>query len=215
MAPPLPGRVDRLGQVTVAIPTIPGREALLERALASVWAQTRPAAAVAIVNDTERRGAWWARTRAAAMADTGWVAFLDDDDELLPHHLEVLVAAGEQTNAGLVYGYPEVIGGPDPLAAPVDQRLVAAPVAVPFGAEQAEWLRRVANFIPLGYLVRATLVEEVGGFPKPFSPDWPQAHEDRGFLVRLLDAGASFHNAGRVTWRWHIRHESQTGGRGR
>jgi glycosyltransferase involved in cell wall biosynthesis len=201
-------------QVTVCIPTIPGREELLDRALGSVWAQTRPAAAVAIVRDGRRRGAWWARTVATQMALTGWVAFLDDDDVWKPNHLEVLCGAGERHHAGLVYGYPECIGDRDPLAVVDDTgRLVPSPISVPFGARQADYLRRVANFIPLGYVVRTHLVEEVGGFPEPFSAEWPQAHEDWGFLVRLLDAGASFHNAGEITWEWHLRHPAQTGGR--
>jgi glycosyltransferase involved in cell wall biosynthesis len=206
------GAVDA---VTVAIPTIPGREQLLlGRALPSVWAQTRPAAAVAVVRDSRRRGAWWARNLACAMAVTGWVAFLDDDDEWLPHHLQVLVAAGEASGAGLVYAYSEPVGARDGLAVVDDAgRLVPRPVDVPFGPRQAEWLRRVGNFIPLGYLVRTQLVDEVGGFPRPFSDDWPQAHEDWGFLVRLLDHGVRFHNAAQVTWRRHL-HHANTGGRG-
>jgi GT2 family glycosyltransferase len=199
--------------VTVVVPTIAGREQLLQRALDSVWAQTRPAAAVAVVRDQRRRGAAWARNLGAEMAVTGWIAWLDDDDELLPHHLQVLVEAGEASGAGLIYGYPEVVGGEDRLAVVDDAgHLVPMPLHVPFGPRQAEWLRRVSNFIPVTTLVRTQLVTEVGGFPEPFSPAWPQAHEDWGFLVRLLDAGARFHNAGQVTWRRHV-HPDQTGRR--
>lgn len=200
--------------VTVVTATIPGREAMLERALASVWAQTRPADAVAIARDNRREGAWWARNLAASMALTGWLAFLDDDDEWLSHHLQVLVDAGERTGAGLVYGYPEFVGARDGLAVVDDAgHLVPRPLHVPFGKAQADWIRRVGNFIPLGYLVRRQLVAAVGGFPEPFSPSWPKPHEDHGFLVRLLDAGAIFHNAGEVTWRYHV-HGANTGGRG-
>jgi glycosyltransferase involved in cell wall biosynthesis len=201
--------------VTVVVPTIPGREALLQRALASVWAQLRPAQAVVVVRDHRRRGAWWARNLGASMAVTGWVAWLDDDDELLPHHLQTLVAAGEATGAGLVFGYAEFVGGVDPLAVVDDQgHLVPSPLHVPFGAKQAEWIRRVGNYVPVTYLVRTQLVEQVGGMPQPFSPDWPQANEDHGFLIRLLDAGVKFHNAQQITWRYHF-HAANTGGRGR
>jgi glycosyltransferase involved in cell wall biosynthesis len=204
--------------VTVVIPTLPGREELLQRALASVYAQTRPAAAIAIVRDNDRRGAWWARNRGARMTLTGWIAWLDDDDELLPHHLEVLLAAAADSGAGMVYGYPEFVGPdggpwPDALATVDDQgHLVPSPLHVPFGPKQAEWLRRVSNFIPVTHVVRAALVERVGGMPQPFSADWPQPHEDWGFLIRLLDAGVSFHNAQQVTWRCHIHGANTQGG---
>src|SRR5262245_62500713 len=89
--------------VTVVIPTIGGREQLLDRALASVWAQSRPADAVAVARDTRRRGAWWARNLGAGMVRTSWTAWLDDDDELLPNHLDTLVGVGEATGAGMVY----------------------------------------------------------------------------------------------------------------
>jgi Glycosyl transferase family 2 len=203
---------DLGADVTVVVPTLPGREALLQRALASVWAQTRPAAAVAVVRDRTYRGAWWARNLGAAMAQTGWIAWLDDDDELLPHHLQVLVEAGEAHDAGLVYGYPEFVGAHDGLAVCDDQgHLVPMPLHVPFGSRQAEWLRRVGNFIPVTTLVRTSAVARVGGFPQPFTSDWPMPHEDHGLLVRLLDAGGRFHNAEQVTWRWHW-HAGQTQG---
>jgi glycosyltransferase involved in cell wall biosynthesis len=201
--------------VTVVVPTIPGREQLLSRALASVYAQVRPAAAIAVVRDHRRQGAWWARNLGAAMAQTPWIAWLDDDDELLPHHLATLLAAAEQSGAGMVYAYPEFVGGrPDPLAVVDNQgHLVPSPLHVAFQDRQAEWLRRVGNFIPVTYLVKTHLVAQVGGMPQPFSPDWPQANEDHGFLIRLLDAGVRFHNSQQITWRYHF-HDANTGGRG-
>jgi glycosyltransferase involved in cell wall biosynthesis len=202
------------GEVTVVIPTIAGRRVLLERALASVWAQDCPPAAVVIVYDRDRRGAWWARNQGAAMARTEWIAWLDDDDELLPHHLHALAEAGEESGAGLVYGYPDFVGGPDPLAVCDDQGgLVPSPLHVPFGPRQAQWLRRVGQFIPVTYLVRTALVHQVGGMPQPFSVEWPQANEDHGFLIRLLDHAVRFHNAETVSWRYHF-HAANTGGRG-
>lgn len=202
--------------VTVVVPTLPGREPLLARALTSVWAQTRPPVAVALVRDTRRHGAWWARNLGLAMVQTGWTAWLDDDDELLPHHLATLMAAGEATGAGMIYAYPEFIGGrPDPLAVvDNDGHLVASPVHIAFEERQAQWLRRVGNFIPVTYLVRTSLARQVGGMPQPWSPDWPKAEEDHGFLIRLLDAGVRFHNAQQITWRYHF-HDANTGGRPR
>src|ERR671922_2284910 len=85
--------VDR--GVTVVIPSIPPRVDLRNRALASVAAQTRPAHAVALTVDIDRDGAGPTRTRGLMMVRTEWTAFLDDDDELKPHHLEVLLGHAE------------------------------------------------------------------------------------------------------------------------
>jgi glycosyltransferase involved in cell wall biosynthesis len=98
--------------VTVVIPAYE-RAALLPRALASVAAQTRPPAEVVVVDDgssddsaavAERlgarvirhernRGVSAARNTALEEAAGEWVAFLDTDDEWLPHHLEELWSA--------------------------------------------------------------------------------------------------------------------------
>ena len=99
---------------------------------------------------------------------TRWVAWLDDDDELLPCHLAALVDAGERLDADLVYSYAEFVGGRDPLATSVNGRLVT-PLGVPFGAEQERHIREVGNFIPVTNLVNAGLARRVGGFPQPNS----------------------------------------------
>jgi glycosyltransferase involved in cell wall biosynthesis len=196
--------------VTVIIPTIPGRQALLRRALDSVWAQTAPPAAVVVVRDQHGRGAWWARNAALGMTATEWLAWLDDDDELLPAHLELLTEAAAWSRADLVYSYPEFVGCRDPLAAPAGGQL-RSPLGLPFGPEQARHLRQVGNFIPVCYLARTLLVRAVGGMPRPFSQEWPRCCEDWGLLVRLLDAGARFHHHPDVTWRYYA-HPGNTGG---
>jgi glycosyltransferase involved in cell wall biosynthesis len=76
--------------ITVVIPTIPPRKALLGRALRSVLHQTYPAAAVSVAVDLKHEGAAKTRQRALDAVQTRWTAFLDDDDELLPNHLEAL-----------------------------------------------------------------------------------------------------------------------------
>ena len=94
--------------VTVVIPTY-NRMGLLSRALTSVARQTRPPDEVVLVDDgstddTERlirrqfpdvrylqqenRGVAAARNRGIREAKGEWLAFLDSDDEWLPHKLE-------------------------------------------------------------------------------------------------------------------------------
>jgi glycosyltransferase involved in cell wall biosynthesis len=205
--------------VTVCVPTIPGRDKLLQRALLSVQRQEIPPVDCFVKLDSERRGAAWARNQLLDWVQTEWLAWLDDDDELLPNHLKVLRRGARASRADLVYSYPEFVGGRDPLATSKNDKLVS-PYGVRFGEEQAAHLRAWGNFIPVTYLVRTEIARRVGGMPEAgtfktstyagVSGDC----EDYGFLLRLLDAGAKFHHVPAVTWRYHF-HESNLGGRSR
>lgn len=198
--------------VTVCIPSIPPRKTLLEqRALPSVWAQTRQPDAVSVSVDFAGVGAAQNRNDSWRDARTEWLAFLDDDDELYPQHLEVLLRTAAETGADLVYPWFDVIGGRDPLAVPVDGVLVS-PFGVPFGPEQQLFLRH-ANFIPVTVLVRTDLVREVGGYPDPAAMgDLYGVNEDHYFLKACLDAGAKFVHHPERTWAWH-HHAGNTSGR--
>jgi hypothetical protein len=206
--------------VTVAIPSIPGREQLLARALESVAAQTTAPRRILVHTDTERHGAAWTRNRLLRQVRTGWVAWLDDDDELLPNHLEVLIRGANDSQADLVYSYPEIIGVPDPLAVCDDDgNVVTEPIDIQFGPRQEQWLRERGNFVPVCYLVRTALLKQVGGFPEPHSVPVPAGNnsggcEDSLALLKLLDAGARFHHVlGVRTWRYHV-WGGNVGGRG-
>lgn len=92
-------------QITVCIPTIPPRRDMLLRAVLSVSLQTRAAAAVSIAQDVVHEGAGVTRQRALDGAHTEWVAFLDDDDAFMSHHLETLLDAAIENDADYVYSY--------------------------------------------------------------------------------------------------------------
>jgi hypothetical protein len=178
----------------------------------SVQAQTLQPAAIVIEVDSGRTGAAATRNRALQSVRTPWLAIVDDDDTMLPNHLQVLREAAEETGADLVYSGMDVSGGRDPLAVVVDGQWVN-PFGVPFGPDHEHHLRHTGNFIPVTHLARTELVKRVGGFPEPFSDQWPRDCEDWGLLVHLLDAGARFHHAPVRTWRYHF-HDANTGGRG-
>src|SRR5574342_931428 len=72
---------------TVVIPVAPYHEAVAERSIASVRAQTVPTTLV-VVHDTERRGPGWARNQGLAEVQTPYVVFLDADDWLEPQFVE-------------------------------------------------------------------------------------------------------------------------------
>lgn len=194
--------------VALVIPTIPGREGMLQRATISAAGQTRAPDQIIVQMDTVHAGAAVTRNRALEAVDCDLTAWLDDDDELLPNHIERLARVLERAaTIDLVYPIPQVVGGRDPTAVAVNGNWVK-PWGVAFGPEQADHLRDQGSFIPITHMVRTELVRRIGGFPPPGTTRWI---EDWGYLVNLLDAGAVFYHLPVVTWRWQI-HESMTGG---
>jgi glycosyltransferase involved in cell wall biosynthesis len=105
-------------EVTVVIPAHPARltNGLLTRAIASVAAQTHPPAALSLAIDLHAEGAAVTRQRALDAVQTDWVAFLDSDDEWLPHHLQALTQVADTTPRCIwVHSYFEPTGMSDPL----------------------------------------------------------------------------------------------------
>ncbi len=182
--------------VTVLIPTIPGRDVELARAVASVRAQTYTGEVeIRLQLDVDREGAAAARNRALADIDTEWVAFLDDDDELYPHHVKTCVRNAWATGADVVYPAYDTVGED-----PVNCR------GLPFNPA----MLRQRNYIPVTVLARTALVRQVGGFV--VHPDENgDPCEDWGLWLRLLDAGARFSHLSVKTWLWN----TQGGTRGR
>jgi GT2 family glycosyltransferase len=207
---------DRL-TVAVVIPTIPGRESLLQRALDSVHAQTRKADQFVIERDPLRTGAAASRNRAVQRVRTDVIAWLDDDDEFLPHHIASCMRILEQDGSvGLVYPVPRMAdNGRDPTAVTY-QGQIRLPWGIRFGAEQEAHLRRQGSFIPMTHLVRTEAVRRVDGFPEGFVlPDGRYRGEDEAYLIRLLDAGEKFEHLDRKTWVWHAHPRTSTAGKGR
>jgi hypothetical protein len=207
----------------VCIPTIPPRRDKLTRALHSVLHQTHPASAVVIAQDVEKRGAAFTRHRALVGARTEWVAFLDDDDELDPMHLAVLLAAAEEHGADYVWsrfriGYP--YSQPGALGqVRLKDGITFRDGPAPLGAGTFDqWNDDQPAQTTITTLVRRSLALDVGGF-MPYAArvkgepeiDGQRAGEDWDFTLRCRAAGAVFRHAPEVTWTWH-HHESNTSG---
>lgn len=186
--------------VAVIIATIPPRAGLLAEALTSVLAQTRPADEIRVVTDTAGDGPAATRNWALRPCSADWVAFLDDDDTWKPGHLEALVGCAEQTGADLVYPWFDVVGGTDPFPDRFGQ---------PFDDDAAVALRDT-NWIPVTFLARRALLDQVGGFPTPGTH--PHADQEEWALqLRLLDIGATFVHLPERTWRWRHWHGNTSG----
>lgn len=191
----------RPGSITVVIPSIPPRVGLLERALRSALAQTRQPDALSVHVDHERYGAPTTRNRALAAARTEWVAFLDDDDEFMPHHLEALLGHAETTGADYVYSWFET----------------APPGCDPFPVHHF-----TNEFDPtdpiqttITILVRRDLAREVHGFrlpPEGATIGGQRWGEDYQFTLDCVAAGAKIRHLVERTWIWH-HHGRNTSGR--
>lgn len=166
--------------LTVVTATIPERAGLLTQAVRSVTDQAlfRPAEH-RIVYDDARLGPARVRNAATATVATEWVAWLDDDDLWLEHHLAT-IAPHLREDVDVVYTLAVIEGrdGWDPQQDTFDP----------------DRLRQL-NYIPLcGVVARAALVNSVGGF------DPEATYEDHALWVRLLDAGARWRCVPSRTW---------------
>jgi glycosyltransferase involved in cell wall biosynthesis len=175
--------------ISVVIPSIPPRSRLLMRALASVAAQTWCPDEIIVTIDREARGATWTRQHGLDMATGDWVAFLDDDDELLPQHLERLLACAEETGADMVFPWFTVVGGIDPFPQH-------------FGRQ---WDPQDPTQTTITFLVRRQAAIDCGGFLEPdddVDGEGHRAGEDFRFVCRLGEKHKIVHLPER-TWRWH------------
>lgn len=178
--------------ITVVIPTIAARTgpgSLFERAVRSVQQQTFPPAEILAWLDEHREGPAAIRNKLLGAVTTEYVAFLDDDDEFLPDHLQRCARAARLTGADVVYPGYETAGGADPVGC----------FGIPFDGA----LLQHRNFIPVTTLCRTAAVRAAGGFQER-----PDEHgdpcEDWGLWLAMQRNGAKFHHLARKTWRWNL-----------
>ena len=175
-------------------PSIPPRAARLKRALDSIVNQTRKVDQISVYIDHEGRGAGWTRHQALLAARTEWVAFLDDDDMWMPHHIAHCLDHAEKTGADLVFPWFTVNGGVDPFPQH-------------FGKV---WDPENPTHTTITTLVRTEAALAVGGFDDGAPDGWEDgnvAGEDWRFILRLRDAGYSISHLPERLWVWN--HHSQ------
>lgn len=206
-----------LADVTVIIPAYRAADTI-DRALASVAAQTLKPKATVVVDDgspdnTYDRARGWqdrlpgtrltvlrqvnsgpgaARNRALAEARTAWVAFLDADDEWLPGKLERSMAFANTGQYQLIAHDSVEVDGSQERRIECARRFEAS--AAPF----VELYRR--GFIDTATVVASTeAVREAGGFDVAL----PNAQDFDLWLAILSRPGARFVVFGDVLSRYH------------
>lgn len=166
--------------VTVITATMPGREALVAEAAASVAAQTHKPTEHLVAVDYVQRGGARVYNLLAAGVNTEWTAILNDDDIFYPQHLATLLGAAE--NADVVYSYCDVTGS-DPWLyynRPFDPGSL-----------------RLASVVSHNALVRTQLIEDIGGWDEGQGWDWH-------FWKKALDNRARFVSVPEVTWLYRL-----------
>lgn len=189
---------DMSDAITVVIPTVPSRAEYLERALRSVKTQTLQPARVVVQVDTDREGAGVTRQRGLEKVLTPLVAFLDDDDEFLPQHLERCLAHLQAKGADLVYPWFHVVGGGDPF---------------PPHFFTDEWDPEQPRHTTVTTLARVDPLLEVGGFmiPDPTVQEQYVFGEEFRMVCALNDAGYKISHLPERTWNWHHHGRNSSG----
>ncbi len=200
--------------VSVIMPT-KDRPRLLETAVKSVLAQSYRHWEIVIVNDggadaTEALrasvlaagdrirylnsahsiGQAAARNAALDAARGDVLAFLDDDDIFLPHHLAMLVGGLRTSNAGFAYAASELVK--EEVSNATRMELERTPMFP--GHRYSRNILLVRNFIPINsWAVRRECIDQAGGFDEDL-----RCLEDWELLLRL-SAHFSFHQMTEVT----------------
>ena len=201
-------RPMRANSITIVVPTIAPRRHLLARALDSVTRQSiRPIVdmVVEVSEDTEHVGAAVTRQRGLEKVTTEWVAFLDDDDEFMPQHLEKLLSHALQTGADYVYSWFMI---KDPSGA---ERPDLDPFPGQFGTP-FDPIHPCQTTVTT--LVRTELAKQVGIRPSETAPPTPDGHragEDWQFTLDCLAAGGTIVHLPERTWWWYP-HGANTSG---
>lgn len=183
-------------EITVVIPAHPARvmNGMLNRAVASVAAQTLPAAALSIAVDLNREGAAKTRQRALEAVRTEWTAFLDSDDFFYPEHLKVLAAGARSFDADYVFSY-YMVHRRDGSEWPEND---------PLGHFGKPWNPAAPHQTTITTLVRTEIAQEVG-FHDPPEGSTIGGHrggEDWWFTIGCRDAGAKIVHVPRRTYAW-------------
>jgi glycosyltransferase involved in cell wall biosynthesis len=205
--------------LAIVVPVYNGRKHLAET-LQSCVDQRRPADEIIVVEDgspqpsrdiVERLpgvryipqangGVSSARNRAASLATADWICFLDQDDLLLPDHLEQISRTIQaEPHADLLYTPRLVLSCVDGVW------ITSKAISPPPARDLARVLPLRCPFPPSGICVRRSVFEAVGGFRSRYD-----LAEDWEFWLRLHAMGGTFHLLSTPTLSYRVHLESNS-----
>lgn len=165
--------------ITILTSSLPERADMLAEAIKSVREQTVPVPHLVYV-DHLRQSPSHAYNLLARGADTEWITFLDDDDTLMPHHVETLLASIEEDpEVDVVYTRPRCVG----------QHI--AWYFEPFSADTL----KTRSIVPITAAVRREVFWAAGGHYPEWGADWR-------LWQRISENGGRFRALETVTWRY-------------
>jgi len=182
--------------VSVIIASIPPRFASRQKAINSVLNQKMQADNIIVSIDNARRGAALTRDLMLRSVDTKYVCVLDDDDWLLPNHIETLYRTAEQYQADLVYPWHRTsFGGPSHL-----EQWRGVP-----------WDNSVMHQVPITWMAKTESLRAVGGFSSDFDPlsnnldeTGNRIGEDYLMLHKMVRNSMRIVHVNEETWVWNM-----------
>jgi glycosyltransferase involved in cell wall biosynthesis len=196
--------VGNKADVTVCTATIPSRTEMLQRAIESVGNQTLEPMFHIIKLDKNKIGGAAVIDSIVSEATTKYVMILDDDDEFLENHIELLYEKIEEEQADLVYPHFRYATRGD-----------AGHLEAFFGVP---WSNSNPHQVPLTWICRTDVFLEVGGFSKDFDPLSYNIDEhgnrigyDFLFILRLVQMNKRIVHLPKVTWIYHDDRSSTLG----
>jgi hypothetical protein len=193
-----------IADVTVCTATIQTRVDLLERAKQSVLNQTLKPASHAIKLDTEKTGQPQVLDALIEQVTTKYVAILDDDDELLPNHIELLYKKIVETNADLVFPHFRYSNLSD-----------AGHLEMFKGVP---WDNNNPHQVAITWIAKREAILDVGGFSGGFDANSFEVDNrgnrigpDFNLIKKLAQANKHITNIPDITWIYHVGHPSTLG----
>ena len=193
-----------IADVTVCTATIPTRIELLKRAVKSVETQTLKVKEHLIQLDDKKEGHALVLDNLVKNAKTKYVAILDDDDELLPNHIELLYNKIVQTDADLVYPHFKY------------SNLSDGGHLEKFRGKP--WDNNYPHQVPITWIAKREVVLEVDGFSGGFDifsmevdNEGNRIGQDFHLIKKLAAANKYITNIPDVTWIYHVGHPSTQG----
>jgi glycosyltransferase involved in cell wall biosynthesis len=190
--------------VTIITATIPTRADLLARAVASVKVQTLQPAAHLIMEDTEKIGGAAVLDKLLKKVRTKYVAVLDDDDELLPRHIEAIYTSITESDADLVYPWFRYQTSGN-----------AGHLERYFGVA---WSNDDVHQVPITWIAKTLTIKRAGGFSEGYiteSMDLDSGGNRIGYdfilIQRLVAHDRIIKHHPEITWVYHDDRQSTLG----